>query len=111
MHKGLVVSKFERDEQQPLVSSRWVAEGSVMVKGRGIWCIQAQEHVPSLVFCGVGAVTVLPRAPRTSDETLLQPLEVSKGPVARKPIPFSGTNLISWIFGGLWQDNYCIFYN
>lgn len=44
--------------------SQWGRE--FMVKGRGSF--REQEHFPSFVFCGVGAVTVLPTAPRASDK-------------------------------------------
>lgn len=78
MHRGLGMSTFETEgNQQPLVLPSWAAGagvwergGDLMVKGRGICVFRAQGHFPSLVFCAVGAVTVLLSAPRASVQTL-----------------------------------------
>ena len=51
-----------------LLPSRWHAGGSVMVTGRRVPV--SLGHVLSFVLCGLGAVTLLPRAPRASDQTL-----------------------------------------
>lgn len=70
--------KFEREgEQQPLVPSSWVAGGTAMVgegfhgeRHRQPGVFRAQEYFLSSVFCGAGAMTVLPSAPRASDHCL-----------------------------------------
>ena len=50
------------------LASRWHAGGSVMVTGRSVPV--SSGHVPSFVLCGLGAATLLPRAPRASGQTL-----------------------------------------
>lgn len=42
----------------------------VMEKGN---VFRAQEDFPSFVLCGVGDVTILPKAPRASDQALPHP--------------------------------------